>query len=143
MQVLLLERQLPASQGPPDRGQAAPEAAPLPELFQRGVGLLADQFVEPLLVARPQGRGRGAAVRLGVQRPGGATPPEQAGDEREADAERRGDLALGALAVIDGRRDPFPKVDRIGAHGSSLRLRGPVASQPSPPRELYLSATRE
>jgi hypothetical protein len=112
-------------------------------LFERGVGLRADQFVEPRLVVRSQDRGRGAAVRLGSQRPGVATPLEQAPDEREADAERRGDLTLGALAVIDGRRDPFSKVDGIGSHGSSLRLNDPVASQPSPPREFFLSAIRE
>jgi hypothetical protein len=112
-------------------------------LFQGGVGSLADQFVEPSPVVRPQGRGRGAAVRLGGQRAGVASPPEETGDEREADAERRGDLALGTLAVIHSRRDPLAKVGRIRAHGKHLRLRDPLALRSCPSTELFLSATRE
>ena len=98
------------------------------QLLQGGVGLLADQFGEALLLVGAQGRGRATAVRLGVQGAGLAAAPEQAEDEGEADAEPSGDLALGALAMIDGRRDPLAKILRVGTHDALLRLQLPVSS---------------
>jgi hypothetical protein len=49
-------------------------------------------------------------MRFGSQRPGVAPSLEQADDEGEADAERPGDLALGALMMIDRRRDSLAEV---------------------------------
>jgi hypothetical protein len=49
-------------------------------------------------------------VRLGVQSVGFAASPEQAEDEGEADAKDSGDLTLGALTTIDGRRNPLAKI---------------------------------
>jgi hypothetical protein len=97
-------------------------------LLQGGVGLVADQFREALLVVRPQTRRRATAVRLGVQSAGAAAPLEQADDEREADAEPSGDLTLGALTVIDGRRDPLAKILRVRTHDSLLRLQSLLAA---------------
>ena len=45
-------------------------------------------------------------MRLGFQGAGLAAASEQAEDEGEADAEPSCDLALGALPMIDGCRDP-------------------------------------
>ena len=110
VQALLLAGQAEAVEGEPQGLQATPEAAPPPQLLQRGVGLLANQAGEPPQVARPENRGRAAPVRPGGERPGGAAPLEQANDEGGADAEDAGDPADRALVMIDRRRDPLPKI---------------------------------
>jgi len=111
-------------------------------LLQGGVGLLTDQFLEALPIIRTQGRGRASSVGLGVQRVGDAASLEQAEDEGEADAEPSGDLALGALTMIDRRRDPLAKILRVGAHGCLL-LSDSRGFTMSAPRVFFPSATRK
>ena len=60
VQALLLAGQAEAIEGKPQRLQATLEAAPLPQLLQRRVGLLADQGGQPLQVAWFEGWGRSA-----------------------------------------------------------------------------------
>jgi hypothetical protein len=139
---LLLAGQSQAAQGPPQGCQTASEAAPLAQLLQGGVGLLADQFREASPVVRPQGKGRATPVRLRVQGAGVAASLEQADDEREVDAEPSGDLALGALMMINCGRNPLAQILRVGTHDDLLRLQSPGASA-STPREFFPSATRK
>jgi hypothetical protein len=76
-------------------------------LLQGGVGLLADQSSEASPVVGPQGKRRATPVRLGLQGAGVAATLEEADDEREVDAKPSGDLALGALMMINRGRDPL------------------------------------
>ena len=80
-------------------------------------------------------------MRFGGERPGGTAALEQADDEGGADAEDPGDPADRAVVMIDRRRDPLAKVQRIGAHGSNLL---PPATDPEIflSMELFAHATR-
>src|SRR5512135_1775693 len=140
--ALLLAGQASMAQGEPQGLQAAGEAASLPQLLQRGVGLLADQVGEALLVVGPQGRGRAATVGLGGERPGAAPPLEQADDEGGAEAEGPCDLADRTLVMFDRRRDALAEVHRIGAHSRYLLpLLAPHPEIPLP-RKLFACAIR-
>jgi hypothetical protein len=57
-----------------------------------------------------------AAVRLGLDRAGGATLAEDLSDPGGADSEAGGDLLLGPLAGVIGGDDPLPEVVRVGVH---------------------------
>src|SRR5271157_3557404 len=120
---LLLGSQAAPAQGAPDRRQAAVEAALLPKLVQGVVVVIPDQILQAPLVVRAQDRGRAASVRLGGQRVLLTSPLQQPGDERDADSEEAGDLALRALALVHRRRDSLPQVHRIGTHGRYLLIR--------------------
>src|SRR5271157_4251573 len=120
---LLLGSQAAPAQGAPDSRQAAVEAALQPKLVQGVVVVLLDEMLQAPLVVRAQDRGRAASVRLGGQRVLLTSPLQQPGDERDADSEEAGDLALRALALVHRRRDSLPQVHRIGAHGRYLLIR--------------------
>jgi hypothetical protein len=102
-------------------------------LLQGRVGLRADQVGQPVEVVGSEGRWRPAAVRLGVDRAGGAAAPEQSDDEGGADAEDPGDPADRAIVSIESGQDPFAKVQRIGAHGENLLLRRRMPRSPPDP----------
>ncbi len=120
---LLLAGQSLSPQGAPDRRQAAVEATPLLQLVQGVVVVLPDQIFQAPQVVRAQHGGRAAPVRLRGQRILLTPPLQQPGDERDADSEEAGDLALRALVLIHGRRDPLPQVYRRGTHGRYLLIR--------------------
>ena len=88
VQGLLLVGLAEAAEGAPDGRQGAGEAAPFLQLIQGGIGMLGDQHRQSYLFGETEDRPRPAAVGLGGQGAGVATPLEQSGDERDTTRNR-------------------------------------------------------
>ena len=93
-----------------DGHDAAIDAAAIPQLDQRRVRLLLNQFLQPV---QPLARDLGppsAAVRLRGNRPPLPSPLQQSPNPCRADPVKPGDVLPGASLLIAGPHDPFPQI---------------------------------
>jgi hypothetical protein len=92
----------------------------LPELLERGVGIVLDETSEPLQAVVIEGGIDPTAVGPWFGRAGLASELEQSGDGRDVDGEPDGESPPGALVVVDGGQDALAEIVRQGLHGSPL-----------------------
>jgi hypothetical protein len=90
----------------------------LPELFERGIGSLLDEFSQALQTVLIEGGLDASGVGPGVEGSGLATELEQSGDGREIDGETCRELTARAFAAIDGVEDALAKIVRRGLQDS-------------------------
>jgi hypothetical protein len=118
MKDLLLASDSQFLQGTADRRETAIDGQTLAQLFEGGIGLLADEFKKPLSVLVIESPKPAAAMGLGSNRSGFTTVPQQTFDESEAGPEPTGDLPKGTLVLIDRGDDSCTKILRIRPHGT-------------------------